>query len=265
MSIFTCKEVYIISLKKNISDFNHILKFFPYAQIFRAIDMRNANISTLDLTLRAKLSILHGQDSSEDVCSKGAVGCSLSHYMCWKKLLLTNKPYCVIFEEDVVFRKNKMKNLQQYINSSEKMGANYVSFGSEFNSLGTELLYKKYDQNANRVYMFLGSYAQKVTRQGALTLVKNFFPIDMQVDGYISTLCRFGYLIASAPRKKIAKVRFSLKTTVQRKTLPSIKTLVPRCNTFYTSVFFVFISLTVLLALTCYKIKKLSRTLSTNK
>lgn len=259
MSIFDCTEVYIISLDKTLADFQDIVKYFPHAQVVKAVDMRGVEVSTLpneEVSMRAKLSIRRGQDTSEDVVSGGSVGCSKSHLKCWNKFLATNAPYCVVLEDDVVLRKEKMYQLPRYINSADKMGADFVSFGAIYQGLSTDNLFKKHDQYAVQVYMFLLTHAQKITRRGAQILVKYFYPINMQVDGYISTLARFGYLVASAPRHQIIRQRLSLKSSVQQVLLP-MKTYMPRCNASYLVIFLVIIILfTLFIASLAVCIKK---------
>jgi len=112
----------------------------------------------------------------------GAVGCYLSHYSLWKMLYEKDKDYFLIFEDDITFAsdfKEKFDKLMKNIPEDTDM----VFLDLAWSETSEKTKYENLDQVKGQ---FFGLHAYIITRNGAKKLLEKIFPIEIQLDSYIS-------------------------------------------------------------------------------
>jgi GR25 family glycosyltransferase involved in LPS biosynthesis len=113
--------------------------------------------------------------------SWGAVGCYLSHVLIWNMMIENDLPYCAIFEDDVKFVDNFKKEYQKRLEFIPD-DADGIFLGVSDNFLG-----KKYNEYFDKIEgVFFGLHAYILTNRGAKKLLKNVFPIEVQIDSNMS-------------------------------------------------------------------------------
>ena len=116
--------------------------------------------------------------------TKGAIGCYLSHYNIWKNELNKGRNILVL-EDDVILRKNLIKNFKEiYKQIPENWDIVY---------LGASNIYgKKIDRNIvepiktkNGSTFNTGMYGMLINKKALPILIKDSIPIDNNIDQYI--------------------------------------------------------------------------------
>lgn len=113
-----------------------------------------------------------------DMGTIGALGCYLSHICAWKLFLATEEEFCTIFEDDI------------HISDKECLLINDIT-DFEFDILllnKNQAVKDEHFLNSNQsvVKSFTGTYAYILRRKGAQILLDHMYPIQYQVDAYIS-------------------------------------------------------------------------------
>lgn len=168
---------------------------FQQVHRFSAIDGQGLNCDQAPLSLFARYLLNHPNKRSahEQVNSLGQIGCYLSHVGCWQMMIDKNWPECIITEDDIVLHPNSLCHIQASYEAlptdwdflsfaylqcrDEAWGSSQCSrFGRPFGSL------------LKRCGMFFGLQGYILSQRGAKILLKNAYPIEAQVDAYISFL-----------------------------------------------------------------------------
>ena len=189
-------ETYIISLEKDEIKCNNVIKNLENFGIknikkFNAINGNDISMTLepigykhpfVNVSLSAQYVLYNGRKEHKDLPSKGAIGCYLSHVLLWKKLVESENEYMLIFEDDVV---------PLYINSDEKINELLNELNSNFDILllGCDCRDKKkieVSKNINKCIFFFESHSYIISKKAAKELLKYIYPIDMQIDSYIS-------------------------------------------------------------------------------
>lgn len=184
--LFTCycnkkknnEESYVICVddKRFNVAYNNLSKYFPNLKKYDAIVIEN--IDKYDqklLSISGLRSIFHdtNRNTHADLGSLGALGCALSHYNLWQKVEKGKGMY--IFESDAVCIDNPIK----YVNGNFHI----LLFGNYNEDVSKE------KRNIIKVNdRFYGMHGYYITYEGAQLLSKYMFPIEQQVDSYISDL-----------------------------------------------------------------------------
>lgn len=190
------------------------------------VDMRNVRpnqLSTTTLSLAARTSLLRGRDKHEDIPSMGAIGCALSHYQCWMHIVKHKLAYAYVFEADAAMNDSlKFIEIEQYVSKQLAEGYDYISLGYRKQPA---LLPKKV--HADHLHTFIQTHAQVVSHRGAQILLNHFFPIEMQVDGYIACLSRSNIIKACGRQFFVQNAAMS-STTHKLRDVLNFKTHCPR-------------------------------------
>jgi GR25 family glycosyltransferase involved in LPS biosynthesis len=135
------------------------------------------------LTPWARYSLKMGKKRKYDaqLSSWGAVGCYLSHVLIWNMMIEDDLPYCVIFEDDVKFVDNFKEEFQKRLKFiPEDADGIFLGVNDNFSP-------KKYNEYFDKIEgVFFGLHAYILTNAGARKLLKNAFPIEVQVDSNMS-------------------------------------------------------------------------------
>jgi glycosyl transferase family 25 len=194
MDIRTIKS-YIINLekykkkyertKKNLSRFNITPERFDaiYIDDVNSQDIKNITYPSVQYTIE------RGRNVDNNIGSKGAIGCYLSHTKLWKMLLESNEDMFLIFEDDVNINNYTIEQLNQTL---QEVG----NYDWDFIFLGYSKPYLMNDIKIDNVYKInsitYGMHAYLINKKGALKLLKHSFPIVDQIDSYLSYMASRG-------------------------------------------------------------------------
>lgn len=170
--------LYYIGFKQSKSLENNLRNVgFRNINFFSAIDGRKLDPKKLVLdkiiSFRSYDDIISGRSQHSGIPSLGAIGCSLSHYNLWKLAIEKNLPNIIIIEDDFSNKEpfqddeiNKMKKAMTYPHS----------------------VYVFANVNKNHRISFHGTHFCLLSKGACEQLIKFMFPIDTQVDAYMSDL-----------------------------------------------------------------------------
>lgn len=104
-------NIYFINVNKSKDRLRSIHNEFKKIGInkynrFSGIDTENYNLSQEEKYLFRNLS-------KKSKKKNGRIGCALSHFYLWKKILIENKKEALILEDDIIFKKNFVKNFNK--------------------------------------------------------------------------------------------------------------------------------------------------------
>lgn len=178
------KNAYIISLNNEL--FNkakdRLSPFFPEINKFDAI--KGSSLIAFDpklMSIGAYRSILYDEHrkTHADLGSINAVGCALSHAALWRMVPKGEGMY--IFESDAICSKDPSLYVEEFLKNKNP---HILLFGPIPKDItdDTQNIIKKV---TNRFYGLHGYY---ITYEGAQLLLKYMFPIEQQVDSYMSDL-----------------------------------------------------------------------------
>ena len=182
-------KVYCISLKKNEANWDNLLSTisnqgFPNPVIFEGILgslYKNNDGSVLGVWQEYILKNNLDRNNHEHFSTWGGVGCYMSHVSIWQDVKKNNYKKVLIFEDDIEFSGDFVKSLTNrlpYIPQDYDMlfldVANCFKF-SDFNKY-----FKKIDG------LFFGMHSYIITDKAVDALLPRSFPIELQLDSYIS-------------------------------------------------------------------------------
>jgi GR25 family glycosyltransferase involved in LPS biosynthesis len=156
-----------------------VSKYFGSCEKFNAIrgsDLYDFIKNPSNVSIRAVNNIINEnyRRAHADLGSMNAIGCALSHYTIWSDL----KPgtgVCV-FEADAILHADPIPFIKKVGN------AHLIIFGTIFS-----IPNKKQEQTLTKLNnRFYGTQGYYISYDGAQILMKNFFPIDEQIDSYMS-------------------------------------------------------------------------------
>ena len=182
---------YVINLEKYKNKYNLCLKRLSKINLkperFNAIYVANENSKKIkQITYPSvQYTIKNGRYAHNNIGSKGAIGCYLSHISLWKMLLESDEEMFLIFEDDVDIN-IKINNFTKKINKS----INLIN-----NNNNWDIIYLGYfninSKDINKISkkkkdMIYGLHGYIINKKGAAKLLKYAFPIVDQIDSYIS-------------------------------------------------------------------------------
>jgi GR25 family glycosyltransferase involved in LPS biosynthesis len=182
---------YIINLEKYKNNYDLCLKKLNKINIkperFNAIYVEDENSEEIKKITYPSVQyiIKNGRNAHNNIGTKGAIGCYLSHITLWKMLLDSDEQMFLIFEDDVDINNiydfnNKINKTINLINKND-WDVIYVGYFDNFkNSLKQNKYYKKIE---NIIY---GTHAYIINRNGAEKLLQKALPIVDQIDSYMS-------------------------------------------------------------------------------
>lgn len=187
---------YIICTKKRLEQNKEYYdKVFPDFKIFQAVEGKNIEESYLTEIVNP-ITLLQIKNNfcytEKDINHINSVGSALSHYKLWKKCIEYNKPL-LICEDDIELTKEVDEKLNiiidKYLKNDSDKGIFFL-----YSLIHSKIIHKK-KFNEDYIQMdeyllenSLGLQAYIITPKIAEILIKNFFPITIHVDWYISVL-----------------------------------------------------------------------------
>lgn len=162
-------------------------------EIYEAIDgseLKNDYINSI-LSISSLDSLNNISKNHKEIRTKSAIGCYLSHYKIWEKIIKEDLNNVLILEDNIktnIFSKefnNYIKNLPQDYDVAMIYWFT-LWFDPLINPKKKEIINNNWNKY-NSVNLW-GCAAYMVSRKGAEKLVKDAFPICYQVDSYINIL-----------------------------------------------------------------------------
>jgi GR25 family glycosyltransferase involved in LPS biosynthesis len=221
-------HLYVINLDKDIERWNKIQKqllmfnstsFIP--QKISAVVGKKLDLKGLNMSIRTKACIDEPRCGHESINTMGEIGCYLSHYNVWKEFLNTKDEYCIICEDDIVFEKKILD-----INVLYEKVKSFLSTENDppiaiFLTIMSIFYDKKNIKELPELWRatgrFFGTACYLINRSMANFLVKNAFPIEVQVDSYIAFLSKLNKNIyiyhAIEPYAKLTNDQSTLEHT----------------------------------------------------
>ena len=215
--------VYYISFTKlkNLED-SFIKNGFTNVTHFNSVKGKELNLTDL---LKKKIigtnviyNIIRGRSDHIDIPSMGGIGCYLSHYLLWKKVVDNNLPFMIICEDDFILDtiNTRLSNLNQSLHKLYNTNINTIGllyYHSSFFNKNT--LQKKYNINNKDfegLYYFFGMQFYIVSNQACKNLLNYALPINAQVDAYISELGNNQIINIAALKENVGYTDNSIST-----------------------------------------------------
>jgi len=183
---------YVINLEKYYYKYELSLKILNKINLkperFNAIYIEDENSEEIKKITypSVQYTIKNGRYSHNNIGSKGALGCYLSHVTLWKMLLESDEEMILVFEDDININEN-INNFTENINNTinlinendwDIIFLGYFNFHTNTNDINI-----KYFKLINIIY---GTHSYIINKNGARKLLENAFPIVDQIDSYIS-------------------------------------------------------------------------------
>jgi GR25 family glycosyltransferase involved in LPS biosynthesis len=179
-------DAYIISLNDrlfNMAKTNLSKHLSVHMKKFNAI--KGSSLTEFNpkmITIGAYRSILYNikRRTHADLGSINAVGCALSHASLWKMIKPGKGMF--IFESDAILKEDPIPYVDEFLKTDNP---HILLFGS----LGRPIPRTREKSKIKKVnYHFFGMHGYYITYEGAQLLLKYFYPIEQQVDSYISDM-----------------------------------------------------------------------------
>lgn len=197
-------------------------------------------------TPSVEYTLKYGRSLHREMPSVGAIGCYLSHVKIWKKIIQKNLQNVLILEDD--FHIPDIKAIKEYLKFLPK---NYhTAFLGYFKQL-TQIDHKESKINDYWTFnpsLLFGTYGYLISREGAERLLEKAFPIEMQVDSYISYMSLLDYISCYRSNKPLILTENISPSTIQN--LSGIKCFINDLN-LHTIICSVILLLFILIILSC--------------
>ena len=237
---------YVITMKS--SEEQMLIKEYIYEHgfvkisLFQGVDGKKVDLDNDILLTPYARAVIDGKlkrKNSAVLCSRGAVGCFLSHQTIWKNFLSTDSQWCAIFEDDVRFNKSFQKDFVPLWNDVRTHTDDPLMLNLGFGPLSPHTTIhqegKRYDVLQG---IFWGLHSYIINRAAARKMLTNTDIYDVQVDTHIS-LCK-GLRILCPRRNLTSQQLRYLESSTQTKCLVC---LLPANNMFYALSISIFIFL----------------------
>lgn len=155
------------------------------------------------LSPRAFVELQDGRYVHEALSGLGSVGCYLAHIKLWKQCVDKNTPIA-IFEDDLVITEEAPSQILHLLGTVDLQNSDVIRLVHVgIHNLPEEL--EPLSEHIAKVKRTMCLAAYIITPKAAKTLLSTAFPIDMHVDHYIDSACRYHNLNHIALTKSIHK------------------------------------------------------------
>ena len=184
--------VYVINLNKRKDRWkrlmtNETIHSFKNLHRFSATNGKELNFKKEKrISIGTRLRILRNYRRSHyEMATLGAVGASISHIRLWQKFYDSEKPYCIVMEDDAIW-------FPEHI---EKINAIFPTIPANFGiwilgyypkNLVIEPL--KEDAPWNKVFNFTAAHSYIITRGAVKKLLEEPYPIETHIEYYIAAV-----------------------------------------------------------------------------
>jgi GR25 family glycosyltransferase involved in LPS biosynthesis len=181
-------DIYVINLekRKNKKDkiMNEMAKYKLKANIFNGIDGEKLNLD--DLEKDNVINRNYNKKNNIKELRRGEIGCSLSHFEVWKKLLKSDKNYCLILEDDAYFVDDFKNKLNIILNEVKDSKWDILYLNENCTRYFKNCDGKPYTKNTIRPENIgYGMYGY-IIKKDFIKKCTDFLPIIYPVDVYLS-------------------------------------------------------------------------------
>lgn len=199
---------WVINLDKNKDRWTSVRKSYQQSDMtsipinrFSAVIGKNLNPEVYlsnEAQEELKTNEKRGYRTRHYQLSRGGIGCFLSHYELFKKLLQTDNDMYLVFEDDVAFPKNAQEQLSKAVQDAPK-DWDIILFGF------SRLHGYKEQETYVKAMGFWGTGSYVVNKRGAMKFIKecDIHKMDAQIDAYMSYLSQTGKLNVYAVAQRI--------------------------------------------------------------
>ena len=186
-----------------------------------ATDGKTINLDTDNrVSLFTKYNITRGKRRAHrEVSTKGAIGCYVSHVEIWKDFLeKSNSEVGIIFEDDVIIDSAGIQRIKEFIQNSDTMKEpdlwDFCILSPHRGSKKHGSMYAS-DPHCLRLLDFFGTAAVLFTKKGIKKVMPLVYPIEGQIDGFLSVCSQLQLLNIGTPKTSLLRIRYS-PTDIQR-------------------------------------------------
>lgn len=191
-------NIIIINLKNNIKRRESIIKelrksnLFDFITIFNAVDKKKAKKNMNKYVSYNVIKNIENIKSTTIIPTLGAVGCAISHFKCWERIVSYNMEHTFIVEDDSIiydidkfkFSINSIKHLNKKLLNTKNI---FVSLNKEF--AGTNNSFNK----INDLNHFRETNFYYINKRMAIFLIRSLLPLTYQIDLSIYNLSKNSY------------------------------------------------------------------------
>jgi GR25 family glycosyltransferase involved in LPS biosynthesis len=136
------------------------------------------------ISMSTKLRIYRNYRRSHyEIATLGAIGATISHVSVWKTFVKSGAPVCIVMEDDAVWTPEAIEQInKEYNNIPDKWGLWVLGYFSK--TLIIEHI--KDSKNWDKVYNFSGAHSYMITRETAIKLLEDVYPIDTHIEFYMT-------------------------------------------------------------------------------
>lgn len=171
-------KTYVISLNKPTVLLNQLNDIGFDTELFNGINGNTINLNTIKK---------HFNSIWFNIAPPSTLGCAMSHLSVWKTFIKTKESHCLILEDDVIFYKNNIQNINYNLYNDTIKVLNYTPknfdllylgcFDSTVFQYAMTLLYnagtfKKINKYINKPSVALATHSYIISRKGAKKLIK---------------------------------------------------------------------------------------------
>ena len=174
-------NVFIINLQRDISRRENMIMQLKQHNIcdyefIEAIDGQSENLDKYDFTVIPNWV----EPFTNKIMTKGEIGCALTHYNIWKKMVNEKLENVLILEDDAVFCNNFLEMLHNIEYNVKKLKYDLLYLGRNPLNVSNE---EKINDNIAKVRYSYGTHAYILSLEGAIKLcstnyLHNLFPVD---------------------------------------------------------------------------------------
>lgn len=176
--------IWYISFKKSEELENMMMSAgFNRPNHFKAVNGKELDLEKVVsqgyVTIRGYNDIKHGRKSHEGLPTKGAIGCTMSHYALWHKCVEEGYSHIIILEDDLILHNNFKEyapKISEYISQDDSI---FIASGVS-------------DMGYNDRYVVTGLQFYIMSNGACKTAIQQAFPIDIQTDWYLDYLNTLG-------------------------------------------------------------------------
>lgn len=189
-------EIYVINLEKRKDRLEFIKKTYNLEKDFityKAIDGKTLDLNKLQINgiidKKTSEQLEKKRNHHYELTHEGSIGCYLSHYYLWKSLQESNKSQILIFEDDVIFNKITLREINKRLLLLPKNWDIYL-LNNETTAYDKSYYNKKTHKHLFKVNRFFGMYAYVINKQAVNKIINSntLFPIHQQIDSYLGEL-----------------------------------------------------------------------------
>ena len=215
---------WVINLDKDKERLKSFMTRFTDLQVnrFPAVNGKSLNLKNIRNQLDPSViwTMNNTRFSHPQIDTLGAIGCYLSHIKLWNKLIVSDDPYYLIFEDDC-YLDTSLQQVQNFINLVIKNNQNWDIIYLGFWDKGVmQRPQTKIGKGVCKVSNFIyGTHAYIINKKGAKKLLSQAFPITFHIDSYISyqcmsnfcrSLCSFKFFLQSTCLFNFPKFEYSI-------------------------------------------------------